>query len=80
MLAGGFAEAWKLLGTHAGERAPWPEVATYLAAVLAGGRFVVVKAWYAARNLRADMNLLMTVAVLGAMAIGECSRAIAEFW
>ena len=75
MLAGGFAEAWKLLGTHAGQPAPWPEVAAYLAAVLAGGRFVVVKAWYAARNLRADMNLLMTVAVLGAMAIGEWLEA-----
>ena len=75
VLAGGFAEAWKLLGTHAGQRAPWPEVAAYLAAVLAGGRFVVVKAWYAARNLRADMNLLMTVAVLGATAIGEWFEA-----
>jgi Cd2+/Zn2+-exporting ATPase len=75
VLAGGFAEAWKLLGTHAGQPAPWPEVAAYLAAVLAGGRFVVVKAWYAARNLRPDMNLLMTVAVLGAMAIGEWFEA-----
>jgi Cd2+/Zn2+-exporting ATPase len=75
VLAGGFAEAWKLLGTHAGQPAPWPEVAAYLAAVVAGGRFVVVKAWYAVRNLRPDMNLLMTVAVLGAMAIGEWFEA-----
>lgn len=75
LLAGGFAEAWKLLGAHAGQPTPWPEVAAYLAAVLLGGRFVVVKAWYAARNLRPDMNLLMTVAVLGAVTIGEWFEA-----
>ncbi len=75
VLAGGFAEAWKLLGTHAGQPTPWPEIAAYVAAVLFGARFVAVKAWYAARNLRPDMNLLMTVAVVGAMAIGEWFEA-----
>ncbi|MEQ8246655.1 MAG: heavy metal translocating P-type ATPase [Alphaproteobacteria bacterium] len=75
ILAGGFAEAWRLLGSHAGQPMPWPEIAAYLAAAVLGGRFVVIKAWYAARNLRPDMNLLMTVAVLGAMAIGEWFEA-----
>ena len=75
VLAGGFTQAWKLLGSHASAPMPWPEVAAYLAAVLLGGRFVAVKAWYAARNLRPDMNLSMTVAVLGAMAIGEWFEA-----
>ena len=75
VLAGGFVQAWKLHGGHAGQPMPWPEVAAYLAAILLGGRFVVVKAWYAARNLRPDMNLLMTVAVLGAIAIGEWFEA-----
>ena len=75
ILAGGFAQAWKLFGTHAGQPTPWPEILAYVAAAVLGARFVVVKAWYAARNLRPDMHLLMTVAVIGAMAIGEWFEA-----
>jgi Cd2+/Zn2+-exporting ATPase len=75
VLAGGLSEAWRLLGGHDGRPMPWPEAAAYVAAVVLGGRFVAVKAWHAARNLRPDMNLLMTVAVLGAMAIGEWFEA-----
>ena len=75
MLAGGFAQAWKLFGTHAGQPTPWPEILAYVTAAVLGTRFVVVKAWYAARNLRPDMHLLMTVAVIGAMVIGEWFEA-----
>jgi Zn2+/Cd2+-exporting ATPase len=75
VLAGGFAAAWRLLGSHANASMPWPEIAAYLAAALLGARFVVVKAWFAARNLRPDMHLLMTIAVIGAMAIGEWFEA-----
>ena len=75
VLAGGFKEAWRLFGSHADQPMPWPEIAAYLAAVLLGIRFVVVKAWYALRSLRPDMNLLMTVAVIGAMAIDEWFEA-----
>lgn len=75
VLAGGFTQTWNLLGGHAGGVTPWPEVAAYFAAVLLGTRFVIIKAWFSARNLRPDMNLLMTVAVIGAMTIGEWFEA-----
>jgi Cd2+/Zn2+-exporting ATPase len=75
VLAGGVVPALKLLGSHANATMPWPEIAAYFAAALLGARFVVVKAWFAARNLRPDMHLLMTVAVVGAMGIGEWFEA-----
>jgi Cd2+/Zn2+-exporting ATPase len=75
VFAGGFAPAWKLLGSHVNAPMPWPEIAAYFAAALLGARFVAVKAWFAARNLRPDMHLLMTVAVIGAMTIGEWFEA-----
>lgn len=75
VLTGGLLPALKLFGSHANAPMPWPEIAAYFAAVLLGARFVAVKAWFAARNLRPDMYLLMTVAVVGAMAIGEWFEA-----
>jgi Cd2+/Zn2+-exporting ATPase len=74
-LAGGLLPALKLLASHANAAMPWPEIAAYFAAALLGARFVAVKAWSALRNLRPDMHLLMTVAVIGAMVIGEWFEA-----
>jgi Cd2+/Zn2+-exporting ATPase len=45
--------------------------AFYLLAILAGLWTVAPKAWFALRRFRPDMNLLMTIAVLGAVGIGE---------
>jgi len=73
--ADNFLEAFRLFVSHAGQPMPWPEIAAYLGAIFFGGRFVVVKAWYAAGNLRPDINLLMVVAVLGATLIGEWFEA-----
>lgn len=69
------SEAWRLFIDHAGTPTPWPEIGAYLAAIAFGGRFVAMKALYAARNLRPDMNLLMTIAVAGAIGIGEWFEA-----
>jgi Zn2+/Cd2+-exporting ATPase len=74
-LAGGLTAALKLFASHAETATPWPAIAAYVIAILLGARFVTVKAWFAARNLRPDMYLLMTVAVIGAMVIGEWFEA-----
>ena len=50
-------------------------IAAYIAATVCGAWFVAPKAILALRNFRADMNLLMTVAVVGAIAIGEYLEA-----
>lgn len=75
LLSDDLTQALHLLVSHAEQPMPWPEIAAYLAAILFGVRFVAVKAWYAARNLRPDMNLLMVVAVAGAAIIGEWFEA-----
>jgi len=54
---------------------PLTAMAAYAAAIAIGGRYVVAKAWYAARRLRPDMNLLMTVAVAGAVLLGDWLEA-----
>jgi Cd2+/Zn2+-exporting ATPase len=74
-LAGGFLEALRLFGGHDGQVLPWPEAVAYAVAIGFGGRFVLPKAWLAARRLRPDINLLMVIAVAGAVGIGEWFEA-----
>lgn len=47
----------------------------YLFAILAGGWFVAPRAWASAKQFSFDMNLLMAIAVIGAIAIGQLSEA-----
>ncbi|MGE3507975.1 MAG: heavy metal translocating P-type ATPase, partial [Vicinamibacterales bacterium] len=54
---------------------PWPARILYLAAAICGAWFILPKAWHALRRGRPDMNLLMTVAVGGAIGIGEYFEA-----
>ncbi len=51
------------------------EAAVYGAAIVSGGWFIARKGWAAARHLTLDMNFLMTVAVIGAVAIGAWDEA-----
>ena len=53
------------------ESAPAVAIVGYLVAIVAGLILVLPKAWRSLTSLRPDMNLLMTVAVVGAIAIGE---------
>jgi Cd2+/Zn2+-exporting ATPase len=50
---------------------PPVSIALYLAAMVAGGLHIYRKAFYSAKSLMLDMNFLMSVAVIGAAAIGE---------
>lgn len=54
---------------------PAAVVAMYLLSTALGASPVLPKAWFALRGWRLDMNVLMTVAVAGAIAIGELSEA-----
>ena len=54
---------------------PFISKAFYLSATLLATAFVLPKAWSALRRLRADMNLLMATAIIGAVAIGELFEA-----
>ncbi len=58
-----------------GHRLPLYTVFLYLSAVVSGAWFIAPKAVYAARKLRPDMNLLMIVAVIGAIGIKEWFEA-----
>jgi cation transport ATPase len=49
--------------------------ACYVLAMLAGLRLVLPKAWIALKRLRPDMNLLMVVAVCGAVAVAGWAEA-----
>jgi len=72
--------AFTLLGlqTHWTHSAPeTATIALFLAAIVSGGWFIAPKAVAAARHLAPDMNLLMTIAVLGAAGIGEWSEGAA---
>ncbi len=62
-------------GGGAAHRYPFAAVLCYAAAALAGGWFVLPKALAALRRRQPDMNLLMTLAVAGAMVLGEWLEA-----
>jgi Cd2+/Zn2+-exporting ATPase len=75
ILAGGFSQAVGSEGIGHAEAVPLPARMIYSLAIAAGIFFILPKAAFAVRHLRPDMNLLMTIAVLGAIAIGEWFEA-----
>lgn len=50
---------------------PLISIVLYICAIIAGAWYVTPKAVFAARKLQPDMNLLMVVAMIGAMILGE---------
>jgi len=66
-----------LLNAHSPQNMPLAEKTAYGMAIIFGVRHVIVKAFYALKRLRADMNLLMLVAIIGAIVINEWFEAAA---
>ncbi|MEX0744203.1 MAG: heavy metal translocating P-type ATPase, partial [Phycisphaeraceae bacterium] len=75
ILAGNVVDALSGEGVGPAAGAPRPSVWLYALSIIAGVWYVLPKAWAALRALRPDMNLLMTVAVAGAILIGEWFEA-----
>jgi len=61
----------RLFTGHGQNPMPLPESALFLVATLLGVWLVAPKAWSSARRFSPDMNLLMVVAVTGALGLGE---------
>lgn len=71
----GVGDALGFEGSRFSHDAPTDAVVFYLLAIFSGISYVLPKAWLAIRRLHPDMNLLMTIAVAGAIGIGEWFEA-----
>jgi Cd2+/Zn2+-exporting ATPase len=80
LATGSWASAFGAEIPGGGHDIPAISKAFYLAAVLSAGWLVLPRAWFALRRLSPDMNLLMTIAVGGAIAIGEWFEAGAVYF
>jgi len=70
------SEGWRAaIGGDEGMTMPLAARVLYLAAVIAGAWYVAPRGWRALLRLRPDMNLLMTIAVAGALIINEFFEA-----
>ena len=75
ILRGGLGAAVGAVPEGQGHTVPAVSVVIYTVAVCSGLWYVAPKAWLAIKRFRADMNLLMTVAIVGAVIIGEWFEA-----
>ncbi|MDC7808598.1 heavy metal translocating P-type ATPase [Sphingomonas koreensis] len=73
-IGGGVIAAFEA-GEHGVAATPLVSKILYAGAVISAARYVAPKAWLAAKRLRPDMNLLMMVAVAGAIGIGAWFEA-----
>ena len=67
----GLQAAFGSEGMGVAHAAPFEAKLLYTAGILAGVWYFLPKAWLSLKRLRPDMNLLMTVAVVGAVLLGE---------
>ena len=74
-LAGAAALAAEILGLTAFDEASWPVIALSVCAIVLSGPTTFRKGLTALRTFTLNINLLMTIAVTGAVAIGEWPEA-----
>jgi len=74
-IAGGAAISAEVMAWIGGTEHSWPVIALALAAILTGGVDTLKKGWIALRNFSLNMNFLMSIAVIGAAAIGQWPEA-----
>ncbi|MDE2429076.1 MAG: heavy metal translocating P-type ATPase [Burkholderiales bacterium] len=71
------AEAWVW---HSDAGLSWPVALLTLLAIFSSGLPTLKKGWIALRHLTLNIHLLMTAAVLGALAIGQWPEAAMVIW
>jgi len=71
----GMGGALGLFAGHGEAAMPIPEISLFALAIIFGVWLVAPKAWSSARRMSPDMNLLMVVAVAGAIVLGEYFEA-----
>ena len=75
VVAGGPLQALGREGLGQAHAVPVVAMSLYALGIICGVRFVIRKAWLSAVRVRPDMNLLMTIAILGAIVLGEWFEA-----
>ena len=75
MVETGLGGAIRIFSGHGESAMPLIEAGLFLAAIVFGAWLVAPKAWSSARRMSPDMNLLMIVAVTGAIGLGEYFEA-----
>jgi Cd2+/Zn2+-exporting ATPase len=74
-VSGALAIAAEVVAWRTGRESSAVVIALAVASMLLGGRDTFRKGWYALRSLTLNINFLMSVAVLGAVAIGQWPEA-----
>lgn len=78
--AGALAIGAEVMAFSGWEESSIPVVAASLVAIALGGTETLKKGWIALRTLSLNMNLLMTIAVIGAALIGQWPEAAVVIW
>ena len=74
-LSGILAAAAEVVALVSGRESSWPVILLALLSMALGGREMLLKGWRALRTFTLNINFLMTIAVAGAVVIGQWPEA-----